>query len=425
MRVIWLTMVPLGVSLAAGTSPPPVTFHQDVLPVLQKNCQGCHRPGEAAPMSFLTYKDTRPWAKAIREAVVLKKMPPWFADPHVGKFRNDPSLSDAEKATLIRWADSGAPEGDPGQAPAPRRLLEGWNIGEPDRIIEMPLEYAVPASGTIEYTYFIVPTGFAEDKWVQMAEARPGNRKVVHHVIAFVREPGSSWLRDAKPGEPFVPRKGGDTGSLGEFLVGYAPGVVPQVLEPGQAKWIRAGSDIVLQMHYTANGRPEKDRTRIGFTFAKQPPAKRVLTLAASNRKFVIPPGAGNHRVDAQVTLQEDSTLLAMIPHMHLRGKSFAFRVVYPTGEIQELLQVPRYSFNWQLSYLPKKPIGLPKGSRIECTAYFDNSANNPDNPNPGAEVRYGDQSWEEMMFGFFDVAVDVRVGPGDMLRGRKAPVTD
>lgn len=425
MRMLCALLVSFGPALAAGKSQAPVTFNKEVLPVLQKNCQGCHRPGEAAPMSFLTYKDTRPWAKSIKEAVLLKKMPPWFADPHVGKFRNDRSLTQSDIETLVRWADSGATEGNPADAAAPAPFVAGWNIGKPDVIIEMPVDYEVPASGTVEYTYFVLPTGFTEDKWVQLAEARPGNRKVVHHVIAFVREPGSKWMRDAKPGVPFVPQRGGEEAGPGEFLVGYAPGVVPEMLQPGQAKLIRAGSDIVLQLHYTAAGKVEKDRTRIGFSFAKQPPAERVITLAASTRKFVIPAGAADYRVDSQITLQENSTLLAMIPHMHLRGKSFAFRVVYPTGESQELLNVPRYSFNWQLSYLPEKPIPLPRGSRIECIAHYDNSANNPDNPNPNAEVKYGEQSWEEMMFGFFDVAVDVHLNPADLMRAKKAPASD
>src|SRR5687767_12100438 len=207
-----------------GTAVSQSTFHRDVAPILQKNCQGCHRPGEAAPFSLLTYTEARPWAKAIKEAVRLKRMPPWFADPHVGKFANDRSLSPAEVAVISRWADAGAPEGDPKDAPAPIRFVEGWNIGNPEYTVQMPVEFEVPKEGTIEYTYFVVPTGFTEDKWVKLAEVRPGNRKVVHHVIAFVREPGSQWLKDAKPGEPFVPQKRGreqrGEGFGGEFLVG-------------------------------------------------------------------------------------------------------------------------------------------------------------------------------------------------------------
>jgi hypothetical protein len=375
-------------------------------------------------MSFMTYKETRPWAKAIREAVAARRMPPWFADPHVGKFSNDRSLSQREIETLARWADTGAAEGVPGDAPERRVFADGWNIGNPDLTVEMPTEFDVPAAGTIEYTYFVIPTGFQEDRWVTAAEIRPGNRKVVHHVIAFVREPGSKWLREAKPGAPFVPKKGGGDerggGMGGEFLVGYAPGYPAEPLAPGQAKLVKAGSDIVLQMHYTANGKAQKDRSRVGFVFAKHAPKQRVYTLAAGNTKFVIPAGADNHRVDAKLTLHQDTTIVSMLPHMHLRGKAFEYRVVYPTGEKQDLLRVPRYDFNWQLSYRPERPIVLPKGSVLECTAWYDNSRNNKYNPDPSTEVRFGDQSWEEMMFGFFDVAVDPAQNPLEIVRPSK-----
>jgi len=420
MRSLVVTLLTASIAAAA----PQVTFHKDVLPVLQKNCQSCHRPGEAAPMSFLTYKDTRPWAKAIRTAVLSKKMPPWFADPHTGKFANDRSLSQAEIDVLTHWADSGAPEGNSKQAPAPLAFVEGWNIGKPDVVLEMPVDYQIPPSGTIEYTYFQLPTGFTEDKWIQMAEARPGNRAVVHHLIAFIREPGSNWLPGIKPGEPYVPKKGGNNGNSGNWLVGFAPGARPTMLEPGRAILIKAGSDIVFQMHYTTNGAAAVDRTKIGFNFAKEPPAERVTMLASTNNKFVIPAGDANYRVDSTFTIQEDATLTALIPHMHLRGKDFHFRAIYPTGEAQDLLDVPRYDFNWQLAYEPAKPILLPKGTRIECTAHFDNSANNPANPDPKSEVRYGDQSWEEMMFGFFTVAHDVKMEPADLMRAKKKKTT-
>ena len=421
MRFIALTLC----AAATATAAPQVTFHKDVLPLLQKNCQSCHRPGEAAPMSFLTYKDTRPWAKAIRTAVLSKKMPPWFADPHTGKFSNDRSLAQSDIDILAQWADTGAAEGNPNLAPAPVAFVDGWNIGKPDVVLEMPLDYEVPATGTIEYTYFQLPTGFTEDKWIQMAEARPGNRAVVHHLIAFLREPGSNWLPGIKPGEGYVPKKGGNNGNSGNWLVGYAPGARATMLEPGRAILIKAGSDVIFQMHYTTNGTAAKDRTRIGFSFAKQPPAERVTMLASTNNKFVIPAGDANYRVDSTFTIQEDAILTSLVPHMHLRGKDFRFRAVYPTGETQELLNVPNYDFNWQLAYDPAKPILLPKGTRIECTAHFDNSANNRFNPDPKSEVRYGDQSWEEMMFGFFTVAHDAKMDPKDLTKAKKKTTGD
>ncbi len=400
---------------AAATIQSPVTFNQDVAPVLAKNCQGCHRPGEAAPFSLLTYEQARPWAKAIKEAVLLKKMPPWFADPHYGKFSNDRSLSQKEIDTLVAWADAGAPQGDPNIVPAQASFVEGWRIPKPDVVFQMPNAFEVPAEGTIEYQYIVVPTGFTEDKWVQFAEARPGNRVLVHHIIAFIREPGSKWLKDAKPGVPFVPvkKKDGadeDSGEQGEFLVGYAPGTLPEILEPGQAKLIKAGADIVFQMHYTANRTAGTDQSRVGLVFAKEPPKQRAFTLAAANNKFKIPPGDANYQVDSSFELGTQVTLTALLPHMHLRGKDFEYRVIYPTGETQTLLRVPAYSFSWQLSYYPVKPLMLPKGTKIECTAHFDNSPNNPSNPDATKEVAWGDQSWDEMMIGFFEVVFDADI---------------
>jgi hypothetical protein len=393
-----LTLAPLLAASRAGA--PPVTFSKDVAPILQKSCQGCHRPGEAAPMPLLTYKQARPWAAAIREAVTLKRMPPWYADPHYGTFSNDRSLSKTEISTLVAWADGGAPEGDPKLTPTPVPFVDGWNIGEPDLILEMTEEYNIPASGTIAYQYFTIPTEFTEDKWVQMAEVRPGNRALVHHVIAYVKPP-------RKEGDEAKPKK-----ETKEFLVGYAPGSVPETLEPGRAKLIKAGSEIVFQVHYTANGTAGVDRSKVGLIFAKEPPRERVMTLAASNNKFVIPAEDSNFQVDSKYTLTRDSTLTALFPHMHLRGKDFEYRVTLPGGETRTLLKVPEYSFSWQLTYSLAEPIELPKGSVIECTAHFDNSVNNKFNPDSSKEVRWGDQSWEEMMIGFFDVAFDAKIDP-------------
>jgi hypothetical protein len=376
-----------------------VTFNKDVAPILQKNCQGCHRPGEAAPMSLLSYKEARPWAAAIREAVILKRMPPWYADPHFGTFSNDRSLSQSDIETLTAWANNGAPEGDSKQAPKPAQFVDGWNIGTPDLILEMPEEYHVAANGTIKYEYFTIPTKFIEDKWVQMAEVRPGNRVLVHHVIAFVKAP-------RKPGEDEKAKR------ATEFLVGYAPGSVPEVMVPGRAKLIKAGSEIEFQVHYTANGTAGVDQSKVGLIFAKEPPREREMTVSARDNKFVIPAGAPNHEVQARYTLTRDATLTTLFPHMHLRGKDFEFRLILPNGEKQTLLKVPNYSFSWQLSYALAQPLQLPKGSIIECTAHFDNSVNNKYNPDATHEVRWGDQSWEEMMIGFFNIAFDAKTDP-------------
>ena len=415
----------------AASIPSPPTFYKDVLPVMQNRCQECHRPGEAAPMALLTYKDARPWAKAIREAVITRKMPPWPADPHYGKFSNDRSLTRAEIDTLVAWADSGAREGDPSDAPKPAQFVDGWGIRKPDAVFEMPNEFAVPASGTVEYQYIVIPSGFTQDKWVQESEARPGNRKVVHHMIAFIRPPGSKWLKDAKPGIPFVPakedhkekrkRRGDDDNAVPpELLVGFAPGLPPGILRPGQAKLVKAGSDFVFQMHYTANGKAGTDRSRIGLAFAKEPPQERVYTAAATNDKFEIPAGDANYEVESEVTLQEPARLVDMMPHMHLRGKDFVYTAYYPAGDSEVLLRVPRYDFSWQLFYYLSDQKLLPAGTRIHCVAHFDNSPNNPANPDATKAVRWGDQSWEEMMIGWFDVAIPPGKDPMDLFKEKK-----
>ncbi len=424
-RYMVLTWITAACALAANKGTGTVTFHKDVAPVLQRNCQGCHRAGEAAPMPLLTYQQTRPWAKAIKEATLSKKMPPWFADPHTGKWANDRTMKQEEIDVLAAWADSGAKEGDAKDAPQALEFIEGWNIGKPDLTVAMPLEYEVVPSGTIDYQYIVIPTGLAEDKWVRAAEARPGNRTLVHHIIAFVREPGSKWLADAKPGVPFVPKKGdGGLGSA-EFLVGYAPGSPAVILKPGMAKRLKAGSDIVLQMHYTANGKPGTDKSSIGLRFTDEPVTHRVITGAVATNKFAIPAGAVHHEVKASLTLQADSEFVNLLPHMHLRGKSFEYRVTYPDGGTETMLSVPRYDFSWQLWYEFDKPKKMPKGTRIDITGVFDNSANNKFNPDPGKEVKWGEQSWEEMCMGFFDAAIDVTMSPGDLFREKKpAPRT-
>ncbi len=407
-------------TLLAAPGVKEVTFHKDVEPVLQARCQGCHRPGEAAPMSLLTYADTRQWAKAIKEAVLIRKMPPWFADPAHGQFENDRRLSKTETDTLVAWADSGAREGDPKDAPKPLTFAEGWAMGKPDLVLEMPQAYQVPASGTVEYTYFVVPTGFTEDRWVEQVEVRPGNKSVVHHVVMLARPPDSDYLADLKPGIAYVPpqketphRPDTGQGALGitsgaEIVGVYVPGGVPYQLKPGLARLVPKGSDLIFQMHYTTNGKAAADRTRVGFVFAKQPPQYRVFNTYVGNRNLHIPAGAADQAVTARVRLYEDTQLLSLFPHMHVRGKSFEYRATYPTGESETLLTVPKYNFNWQLTYYLAQPKLLPKGTVIECVAHYDNSPNNPFNPDPKSDVFWGDQTWEEMLAGFVDLAAPV-----------------
>ncbi|HEY2547946.1 MAG TPA: hypothetical protein VGI46_17875, partial [Candidatus Acidoferrum sp.] len=396
---------------------PPSTFTKDVAPILQKHCQTCHRPGEAAPFSMLTYQDTRPWAGTIKMVVSQKIMPPWYADPKYGHFANERSLSADEIRTLVNWVNSGAQKGADADMPPPvQNFVEGWGIPAPDVIFQLPKPFPVPASGVMDYQYVIVPTGFTEDKWIQALEVRPTDRAVVHHIIAYLREPGSNYFKDQKKGVFFVapPPKVDektDTSALpSDFLVGYAPGQPAEILHTGEGKLIKAGSDIVFEVHYTPNGTPTQDQTRLGLIFTKTPPKERVLTLSASNGTFKIPPGDPDYKVDATFEVRKDVKLVGLHPHMHSRGKAFEYRLVFPDGRKETILSVPSFNWHWQLWYNLDEPITLPQGTKIECTAHFDNSPNNPENPDPTKSVRWGQQSWDEMMVGFFNLEFDATI---------------
>jgi hypothetical protein len=402
-------------TLPSPSSPPPPTFYKDVLPILQTHCQSCHRPGEVAPMPLVTYEQTRPWAQAMAHSVEMKMMPPWFADPRYGHFANDPSLTAQQIDAIVAWAAAGAPDGDPLDGPPeskrryPPRI---WSIPQPDLIVRMPKAVKIPAEGEVEYTYEIVPTHFAEDRWVQMSEFRPGSPAHVHHAVVYIRPPDSTWLRHAPVGEPFTAstlsdpeerRQAHETTS--DLLLVYAPGSSPDEWPDGMAKFVPAGSDLVFQMHYTTNGTGDEDRTSIGLVFAKTPPKQRVITLQLNNHALIIPPGADDFRVEVQGTLPNDATLLSFFPHMHLRGKRFEYDVVHEDGSAEVLLRV-NYHFHWQLSYKLAEPRLLKAGTRLRAIAWYDNSKNNPHNPDPEKTVTWGDQTSDEMMVGFFDVAV-------------------
>ncbi len=427
MRKVWTMRNAL--CLAALTLAPAafgVTFHKDIEPILQKNCQICHRLGETAPMPLMTYKDARPWAKSIRGAVIQRKMPPWFADPAHGEFSNNRRLSKAEIDTIASWVDEGAPEGNPAEAPKPHAFIDGWMIGTPDAIIEMPKAFTVPANGKIPYQYISVPTNFTEDKWVQAAEIRPGNRAVVHHVQAHAVPADRPNLKgrigefldaDAIDRRVIETTEAALAGKLvrpqfhsgvdGEYLQGYTPGSVSLDLKRGEAKLIKAGSVILFQLHYTTTGKVETDRSRVGFIFAKEPPKRRVHTTNVQNFAFTIPPRADDYPVNARARTTREMTIVNLGPHMHFRGKSIEYRVTYPTGESEILLSVPHWDFNWQLTYVLKSPKTLPKGTIIEVLGRYDNSPNNPFNPDPNALVVYGEQTWNEMLGGLIDVALE------------------
>ncbi len=397
--------------LVEGSDKATLSYSKDVAPILNKNCVSCHRPGEVAPMSLMSYKEVRPWAKSIREQVAQRVMPPWFADPKYGQFSNDCRLSEKEISTIKSWVESGALEGDRSDLPPAPKFTEGWTIGKPDVVLSMTQEFSIPTEGAIPYQDFVVPTNFTEDRYVQFAEIRQGDRTHVHHVIVNVRYPSSRPARGAGPSNQDE-RPGGDD-SDGR-LVGWAPGEAPLILRPGQAKLIKKGSDLIFQVHYTTNGEPGKDRTSVGVIFSKAPVEKRVVTAGASASELNIPPGEPNYESSGSYTFKEDSHIENLHPHMHFRGKDFQYRLIYPDGTSKILLFVPRYDFGWQLTYFFKEPVAAPKGSRLEAVAHHDNSRRNKFNPDPTKFVTWGPQTWEDMMIGYFDYTRDkqnLRVG--------------
>ena len=363
------------------------TFTKDVAPIFYKNCTACHRPGEVAPMSLLTYKDARPWAKAIREKVVEKQMPPWHADPRHGEWLNDRRIGQETIDTIVKWVDGGAREGDPKDLPPAPEYAEGWRIGKPDQTFSIP-EQAVPADGVVSYQYLTVPTNFKEDRWITAAEIRSTGHDVVHHVIVFVQEPGA-------------------TRAEGRLLVGFAPGEQPLMFAPGFAKKVPAGSNLVFQVHYTPNGTAARNISTVGLIYAKTPVKYAVVTRPVLETRFVIPAGDSDYEVRSAYTFSEPAHLYSFMPHMHLRGKDFVYRAVFPDGTSKILLSVPNYDFSWQTYYVTKEPVAVPKGTRIECVAHYDNSTNNKYNPDPTKAVRWGDQTWEEMMIGWMSFVYD------------------
>jgi len=422
-----LSLLLVFAGLLPGAPIPQVSYSKDVAPILNKYCQSCHRAGEIGPMQLLTYEQVRPWAKAIRNAVIKKTMPPWDADSRYGHFQNDRSMRDQEIQTVVAWVDQGA-QGDAAEIRKPQQFTDGWQIGKPDVIFEMPKEFQVPATGTVGYKWIKIPSGFTEDKWVVACEVRPGNRSIVHHAVVYAREPEVPYAKDAPYGEFFeltlesfrgLSRKNKMFSAEWEpeHLQVYAPGSNPLELGPGQARLVRAGADIIFEMHYTPNGKPEADRTQVGLIFAKSRPKERVKEFRTGRSDLAIPPGEANYARESHIEVMKDLKLVAFMPHMHLRGKAMEFSATYPDGSKEVLLSVPRYRFQWQMTYQLKEPKLLPKGTILHCAAVYDNSVNNPHNPDPKATVKNGRQSWEEMMAGFFDVAIEPAVEVGELFR--------
>jgi hypothetical protein len=439
---------PITVDAQSATGAPATpTYSKDVAPILYRSCTSCHRPGEIGPMSLLTYSDVRPWAKAISTRVGAGTMPPWHADPSTGEFDNDRRLSDAEKNTIAQWVAAGAPEGNPQDRPAPPQYATGWMIKQPDSVLTMNEDYPIPASGTIAYQYFEVPTNFTEDKWIEAFEVRPGNRSVVHHVIVYSRPPApAAPAGPPAPRDPNAPRPvplftfgddmeipAGQTGgrqlppdqrkplgpndrpaprTLGPSVGAYVPGTASRIYPAGTAARLAAGSTLIFQMHYTTTGTATTDRTSIGLVFAKERPKTELRGTALINGNLHIPAGDPDYRVDATMTVNRDLTLWSMLPHTHVRGKRWSYEAIYPDGRKEALLSVPQYDFEWQTDYIFKRPVKLPKGTTIRATAWYDNSAKNKSNPDPTKEVWWGDQTWEEMMFTGLLYSIDPAPAP-------------
>jgi hypothetical protein len=409
IRVLASALVGLS-GLATGA-----TFSGDVYPILRARCQGCHQEGEIAPMAFTNYENTRPWAKAIREAVVTGSMPPWHAERRSSMaFHNDRSLPASEIKKIVTWVDGGAVEGPKMAYPEADKREGGWKLGKPDIVLRIP-GYKVPSRGDVPYTFVIRSLGLKEDRWVRAAEFRIDKRAVVHHMNAFVRPSGSSYLEEFERDQFIVPtlkqrrigRPGEGMFERRELLLGYEPGYAPIPWRADQAKLVRAGSDIVFEIHYTANGKEQTDYSEFGLYFSDKQPRERVLSTQTQDMEIVIPPGASNYESTASITFGQPVKLISLQPHMHLRGKAMEIRARYPDGRVEHLLNVPRYSFNWQTTYFLKEPKLLPAGCTIESRAVFDNSPNNPYNPDPKSAVKWGDQSWEEMHIGFMEIAFD------------------
>ncbi|HZP49104.1 MAG TPA: hypothetical protein VFB07_11240 [Vicinamibacterales bacterium] len=433
MKAIIAAVAAVLTASAASAQTP--TFSKDVAPILYKNCTNCHRPGEIAPMSLLTYADARPWVRSIQTRITNGTMPPWHADPAYGVFENDRRLSAADKDTILKWIAAGAPEGDRNDLPPQPKYADGWLMGQPDVVLTMNEDYPIPAGGTVSYQYFEVPTNFTEDKWIQAFEVRPGNRAVVHHVIVYTRDPQAAQrMREqakqaaasGRQPQPLIsfaegmeipagqtggpdlpadqrkasgpndrPNPGSFTGSIG----GYVPGNPGRTYDPGTATRLPAGSTLVFQMHYTTTGKATSDRTSIGIIFAKDKPKVELRGAVLANGALHLKANDGNARVDAEMTVNRDIDLYSILPHTHVRGKSWQYEAIYPDGRKETLLSVPHYDFDWQTDYIYKEPVKIPKGTRIHATAWYDNSPANKSNPDPSKDVWWGDQTWEEMMF--------------------------
>jgi peroxiredoxin/mono/diheme cytochrome c family protein len=395
-----------------------VTYSNQIARLFQNHCVECHRKGQIGPFEMTSYEDVVGWGEMIREVVDQGRMPPWHANPAHGHFANNLSLNDEQKNLIATWVENGCPEGDPAQLPEPKQFAEGWAIGEPDEVVYMRDEpVAVPAEGVIDYYHFVVDPGWKEDKWIIATEAKPSSPETVHHILVLVQPPAG-----ARSGLGGGGRRGGGSIGSGSLIAAYAPGMNPLINTDGAtAMHVKAGSKLVFQMHYTPNGTPQQDRSYCGFKFADPAQVKNVArSTSVSSMLFSIPPGDPDYSIASETKFEHDVMLANMTPHMHTRGKAIRYEATYPDGNKEILLDVPAYDFNWQTTYNLKEPKRIPKGTTLVCTAHWDNSENNLSNPDPTKAVTWGDQTWEEMMIGFY-----VEVYPKDQVPARPSGARD
>lgn len=392
-----------------------ITYCNQIARLMQKHCVRCHRDGQIAPFSLTSADDVAAWSETICEVLESQRMPPWHANPLHGEFRNNARMSDSEKDQFYQWVDNGTPIGEQANLPDPLVFPARWQIGEPELVLKMPEAFTVPAKGTVPYQYFYLDTSFEEDVWIKASEVRPGNRSVVHHIFLFYLPPGQER---ANPEDP-----------LYNTLASFAPGVPAGDFQDGLARFVPAGSRLGFQVHYTPNGSEQIDQSEVGLIFAKPEDVKQEIKMqAAINLDFVIQPGAVNQVVNSGYQFTQETLVHALSPHMHYRGRSFRFTAMYPDGSNEILLDVPNYDFNWQNTYVLREPKLMPDGTVMMCRGVFDNSVDNLVNPDPTATVRWGDQTWEEMMLGSFVTSLGPNVRRGEFpkvtpLNGKKFTV--
>lgn len=407
-------MLALTMVARAGTPPSGPTFNKDIQPILQTRCQPCHRPGEIGPMPLITYEQTKPWAKAIVDAVKTGKMPPWYSDRCCGQFSMDHSLKPEEIAAIEAWVAGGMLEGKKKEGPRPIAWTTEWKIDGPSVVISLSRAFEVRANAKLDDQIVILPLDLAEDKWASAVEIHPSDRSVVQAAVLYVRHKESTWLRNVPKLTmiPATPRSaasfmGAEQETAVDILSVYTPGYPAAIWPEGMGKKLPAGADLVLRLHYASKKTTATDRTSVGINFLPERPKQRVFTLEMQNTRVAIPPGAADYHASVSGVMPREVLLISFFPLMHLRGSAFEYAMLQPDGKKEILLLVKPYDFSWQISYPLKTPRLLPRGTRLEWTGYFDNSANNSHNPDPKAEVKWGVQSWEEMMVGYFDVAVE------------------